>query len=223
MEKKQSSEYQVNWDDAKISFFSGLVEGRDVLDVGMVQHETEKVGIDTWLHRALCLKSGTILGLDIDSEGVEYLNKSGFNAVCEDAQNFSIGRTFEVITAGDLIEHLDNPGGFLECAKAHLAPGGKLILSTPNPFWWKTYLHVLIKGSSCPHPEHTCWYCERTLTQLLERHGYRVERLEYGTVYILSTLYQKLTKFINTVMPLPNRFRHNTIMLVAKVCDSSEA
>ena len=203
--------------DSKISFFSKIVEDLNVLDIGVVQHENEKVDTSTWLHRALCLRSKKILGLDIDQGGVEYLNEKGFEVVYADAQNFHIGKTFDVVTAGDLIEHLDNPGGFLDCVKEHLNANGLLALSTPNPFWWKTWIHVLIKGYSCPHPEHTCWYCERTIIQLLERHGYYVEHFEYGTVYILETFFQKLTKIINTLIPLPQRFRHNTIMIKARV------
>ena len=210
-------ESKIDWSDVKIRFFSQIVENNNVLDVGVVQHEMNKVDNGTWLHRALCIKSKKIVGLDIDLNGVNFLKERQFNVIHADAQNFELERNFDVITAGDLIEHLDNPGGFLECVKAHLSPGGRLAISTPNPFWWKTYLHVLIKGSSCVHPEHTCWYCERTLIQLLQRHNFRIERLEYGTVYILSTFFQKMTKLINTIIPLPARFKHNTIMLVAKL------
>ncbi len=217
MKKVEVEEEKVDWSDVKINFFSHLAEDNEVLDIGVVQHELEKIENSTWLHRALCSKSEKILGLDIDLTGVNSLNDRGFNVIHADAQYFQLGRKFDVITAGDLIEHLDNSGGFLECVKKHLKPNGIFAVSTPNPFWWKTYLHVLIKGNSCPHPEHTCWYCEQTLTQLLERHGFSVERLEYGSVYILSTTYQKLTKFINRFLFLPNRFRHNTILVVAKL------
>lgn len=217
MTNNEIAEDKVDWKDVKINFFSQLAEGKNVLDIGVVQHELEKVDNRTWLHRALCIKSKKILGIDIDLEGVNSLNNRGFNVVHADAQAFELENKFDVIIAGDLIEHLDNPGGFLECVKKHLDTDGIFAVSTPNPFWWKTYLHVLIKGNSCPHPEHTCWYCEQTLIQLLERHGLHVERLEYGTVYILSTFYQKLTMYINRIFPLPDRFRHNTIMLVAKL------
>ena len=208
-------ENKVEWSDVKIEFFSQLAQGRDVLDIGVVQHAIDKFENSTWLHRALCIKANKIVGLDIDKEGVESLVDRGFDVVCANAQDFDLGKQFEVIIAGDLIEHLDNPGGFLECVKTHLRPDGIFAVSTPNPFWWKTFLHVLIKGNSCPHPEHTCWYCEKTLTQLLDRHGLSVTRIEYGTVYILSTTFQKITKVINKVIPLPDRFRHNTIMITA--------
>ncbi len=217
MIEEDSNESMVDWNDAKIVFFSKLAEDKNVLDIGVVQHETDKVGKSTWLHRALTIKARKILGIDIDSTGINYLKSKKFNVILADAQDFRLDETFDLVTAGDLIEHLDNPGGFLECVKKHLNPNGRLVISTPNPFWWKTYLHVLIKGGACPHPEHTCWYCEQTLSQLLERHGFEVETIEYGTVYLLTTFYQKMTKLMVMLLPLPDRFRHNTFMLVAKM------
>jgi SAM-dependent methyltransferase len=214
-----SVENNIDVTDVKISFFSEIVRGKNVLDIGVVQHDNTKADTSTWLHKALCAKAKNILGLDIDHRGVDFLQDKGFKVVYADAQDFHLGKTFEVITAGDLIEHLDNPGGFLECVKEHLKPHGVLVLSTPNPFWWKTWIHVLVKGNSSPHPEHTCWYCECTIAQLLERHGFYIESFEYGTVYILTTFFQKLTRAINTILPVPGRLRHNTMLLTARLRD----
>lgn len=219
MNDKEPLQNDVDVSDAKIRFFSEIVKGKNVLDIGVVQHDLEKVNMMTWLHRAIFLSADNVLGMDIDQQGVIFLNDKGYDVIYADAQAFDLDRTFDVITAGDLIEHLDNPGGFLESVKKHLGKEGVLVISTPNPFWWKTWIHVLVKGNASPHPEHTCWYCEKTIQQLLMRHGYRIDRLEYGTVFILATFFQRLTKLINTIVPLPARFRHNTMMLVAKVND----
>ncbi len=42
------------------------------------------------------------------------------------------GRTFSVVVAIDVIEHLTNPLSFLKCAADSLVPGGYLIIRTPN-------------------------------------------------------------------------------------------
>ena len=44
----------------------------------------------------------------------------------------TVGRTFDAITAVEIIEHLENPRHFIRHCFALLNPGGKLILSTPN-------------------------------------------------------------------------------------------
>lgn len=205
--------------DAKIKFFTSVVKGRRVLDVGVVQHSVAAFDFDTWLHREIVQSSSSCLGLDIDIDGVDELKRRGFNVIQGDAQDFKLGETFDIITAGDLIEHLHNFGGFLSSCKEHLREDGVVAISTPNVFWWKTFLHVLFLGDSNPHPEHTCWFCEKTLKQTLARHDFEIVELRYDSVYILRTPIQHLTRVLTATMLrlLPVRFRHNTILCVARV------
>ena len=207
----------IDYRDTKIQFFLPLVKDKCVLDIGVVQHEREKYQHGTWLHRAIKESSKDCVGLDIDQDGVNFLKKDGYHVVNADAQSFDLGVKFDVVVAGDIIEHLSNVGGFLDSVKKHLSPNGILALSTPNQFWWKTYLLVAAKGNAKPHPQHTCWFCEKTLEQVLTRHGFEIVSISYGTVYNLATFNQRMTKRINTVLLLPNRFRHNTIMITAKI------
>jgi len=41
--------------------------------------------------------------------------------------------SFDTVLAGEIVEHLDDPYRFLRDCRALLAPGGRLVLSTPNP------------------------------------------------------------------------------------------
>lgn len=44
----------------------------------------------------------------------------------------SIGRLFDVVTAIEVIEHLESPAHFLRQCGRLLAPGGEIVLTTPN-------------------------------------------------------------------------------------------
>jgi SAM-dependent methyltransferase len=57
------------------------------------------------------------------------------------------GRRFDVVFCGEVIEHVFNPDALLEDLRAILAPGGLLILSTPNLAYWVNRL-LLIVGIS---------------------------------------------------------------------------
>jgi len=212
---------RVNIKDCKIAFFSELARGKDVLDMGVLQHEMEKVDNPNWLHRAVVDASKSCVGLDIDQPGVKALRDKGFEVVCADAQNFDLGRSFDVVAAGDLIEHLDNVGGFLDCVRKHVRPGGVFALSTPNPFWWKTFVHVLLTGRAVVHEQHTEWLCPQTAEQILNRHGFRVSQIEFGSVYSMNTIIQRITWLLDHVIPLPRRLRLNTIMLTAAPVDKT--
>jgi 2-polyprenyl-3-methyl-5-hydroxy-6-metoxy-1,4-benzoquinol methylase len=207
---------KIDYDDAKISFFLPLIRNKKVLDIGVVQHDLSKYNDPKWLHRAICRHSNHAVGIDIDQNGVQFLIDKGYNVIPADAQNFDLNEKFDVVIAGDLLEHLSNTGGFIDSVKRHLKPHGLLAVSTPNPFWWKTLLKVVLIGDPVPHPQHTCWFCEKTIVQLLERQGLSVRKIKYDTIYNLITLSQKVTKIINTAIPLPPRFKHNTLMVIAK-------
>jgi predicted SAM-dependent methyltransferase len=85
-----------------------------------------------------------------------------------------LNQSYDVIVAGEIIEHLENPGLFLRNMRRHLKPQGKLILSTPNPFYqgqtWKIWRY----GRPQNHEEHTHWQDPQTLSQLLARTGFAV-------------------------------------------------
>lgn len=40
--------------------------------------------------------------------------------------------TFDLVTSMEVVEHVTDPAGFIACLTARLAPGGLMILSTPN-------------------------------------------------------------------------------------------
>lgn len=207
---------EVDRSDAKIQFFTSLVKGKKVLDLGVVQHDLAKYEVGTWLHRAIVEASKDCTGLDIDREGVKFLRNKGYKVVYGDAQDFDIGEKFEVIVAGDLIEHLSNFEGFLSSVAKHLTSDGVFSISTPNPFWWRHAVKVFLYGGADPHPQHTCWFCDRTLEQLLNRHGFEIEEIRYNSIYDLSTLPQRITRLATRFLWLPDVLKHNTIMLVAK-------
>jgi len=112
------------------------------------------------------------LGIDIVPDEIERRRREGYNAVVADAQTFDLGRTFDVIVAADLIEHLANPGAFLARAREHLKPGGLLAIVTPNALSLNNALKSLAGLRVRVNPEHTCWYDRTTLRQLLARFGF---------------------------------------------------
>jgi len=113
------------------------------------------------------------MGIDISAENIEKMRSLGFdNLLVADAQSFSLDQRFDTITAGELIEHLENPGAFLRTAAAHLAPGGRIVLTTPTPFGLMNLAYAFYKfPKTCSNGEHVSWFCPTTLHQLASRVG----------------------------------------------------
>ena len=156
----------------RIEFILDKVRGRTVLDVGCVDHEACKEEEEQWLHGLICQEAASVVGLDIEREEVEKLLARGYEVVCGDAETVDLDQRFEVCVAGELIEHLGNPLGFLRNMRRHLKAGGEIILTTPNPFYPKRLLEILVAGEAAVHPQHTTWYCPRTLGTIMRRAGF---------------------------------------------------
>jgi 2-polyprenyl-6-hydroxyphenyl methylase/3-demethylubiquinone-9 3-methyltransferase len=51
---------------------------------------------------------------------------------------------FDLVTSLEVIEHVADPGAFLKALAARLAPGGLMILSTPNATGWSKLLMITL-------------------------------------------------------------------------------
>lgn len=185
--------------DLALRFAMRYAKGRSVLDIGCVQHNPENYKSKYWLHKALKSISIDLIGLDLYKDGVLRLQSLGYNIIVADAQDFDIGRTFDVIVASQIIEHLENFHGFFESCKRHLSPGGRLLISTPNPWYWRNALKAVLGIEVANNPEHTSWLCVRTLRQLARRHGMDVGEVVFGSRYLRDRL-----------MPLPRGWKHTS-------------
>ena len=151
----------------RFDLVSPLITGKSVLDVGCAS----RYGKPDWIHGLLSEQVTDLVGIDIDEKTIRELQGKGFTARLADAQNFDLGRTFDTVFAGELIEHLGNVEGFLQSARRALAPGGRLVLTTPNAFYVGNFVYRW-GGHGQVHPEHTCWFCEDTLRAVIRRSGF---------------------------------------------------
>ncbi len=159
----------------RVKWIVSNTAGPRVLDVGCAGYLPDPRS-PSWLHGELRRRFPKVTGIERDGKTVANLTALGFSDVHQaDAESFRLPERFNTIVAGEVIEHLSNPGLFLDRARAHLAPGGRVIVTTPYVFGLMNTLYGVLKfPRTCPNREHTCWFCLDTLTQLAERHGYRV-------------------------------------------------
>jgi len=80
---------------------------------------------------------------------------------------------FDVVHASHLIEHLNDPAGFLSEVRGLLRPGGLLFLTTPNADGFQARL--LGKAWRSAINDHLYLFSAGTLRSMLERKGFTVE------------------------------------------------
>jgi SAM-dependent methyltransferase len=162
-----------------------FAEGRRVVHVGFVDERRmeDKLERSRWLHERLQKAASSLVGLDVSEEGVRWAREHGFEAHAVDAQSADAVEALgleraEVVIAGEVIEHLDAPGPFLQAMRKLLEPAGILVLTTPNAYRLLNFLSPAT-GVELIHPDHTAWHSPHTLRNLLQRNGWQVEGIAY--------------------------------------------
>lgn len=105
-----------------------LAAGRSVLDAGC----GEGFGTAT-----LAAVARTVVGVDYSADALAAARRAwprpNLRFLQHDLTDLArFPETFELIVNFQVLEHLADPTPFLAALKAHLAPGGRLLLTTPN-------------------------------------------------------------------------------------------
>lgn len=161
------------------------MRGRRTIHLGFVDRglTTERRADGTWLHDLLAASASELVGIDADEAGVALARSLGYDAHRADCQSAAELEDLrlepaDVVVAGELIEHLDRPGDFLDAVRPLLRPDGVIVLTTPNAFRLTNVVGSLLRREVVSS-EHVAWYSWRTLATLLERHGLTVTELAY--------------------------------------------
>jgi hypothetical protein len=166
----------------RVRYIAAACAHRRVLDFGAMDETAwrSKRGRGTWLHEEISRSALSVEGVDnsalVPPEGL----RTAPNAVIRRGDVGDPGRLLaglaeapDVIVAGELIEHLENPLEFLrQIAGSSGLSGKSLILSTPNA----TALHNVLIGLArreSTHHDHLCVLSYKTLTTLCTRAGFR--------------------------------------------------
>jgi SAM-dependent methyltransferase len=119
---------------SRTEYLTGLVRGREILDIGVIEHQIESSSSSRWLHRQLAEAAERCVGVDVLVDEVEELRGRGFDVRCHDLSTGPLDEQFDVIVAGEVVEHLDAPVAVLSSARQMLRTGGRIVVTTPNPY-----------------------------------------------------------------------------------------
>lgn len=147
-----------------------------VLDVGFWG---QAIGIDNpdWVHNILKFQAKEVFGVDLSFDENQLENIRNYKK--QSAENFDFDKKFDVIFAGDLIEHLSNLGLFLDACKRNLKDDGKLIITTPNCFGLFNIIEKMFKREPEVNNDHTAYFNFIVLKKLLEKNGWKVVEEKY--------------------------------------------
>lgn len=147
----------------RVELISEEVKGLDVLDIGCID-------MDKSMHLFNAIKPHAKSVTGVDTQKANGILQGNF-------EKMNLKIKFGCIIAGEVIEHLDNVGLFLDNCKRHLSPDGKLIITTPNSLSIERIVRHIFTGKvkqdsflKANVNEHTCYFTFEVLERLVYRH-----------------------------------------------------
>lgn len=147
------------------------VKGRSCLDIGAVEHDLSYTERPSWKHKQLKEVCTELTGVDILPETVNELNKRGYDIrLCDATSDTHLGKNFDVIVIGDVIEHVSNPIDLIRFAERHLIAKGEIIVKTPNPYYIDNIKRA-ISNEVFVNFEHIAWHTPTMALEIGRRSG----------------------------------------------------
>jgi 2-polyprenyl-3-methyl-5-hydroxy-6-metoxy-1,4-benzoquinol methylase len=172
---------RIRYEPDRAAYLLDQLRNRKVLHVGCSDSPItgRRLAEGSLLHLRLRKVTAEVLGIDIVRDALALMQQHGCNDVqYMDCEHLDLPTKYERILAGDVVEHLNNPGLFLQGAVRHLAPGGELVIGVPSAFSFNT-LRVWGQRREMVHHDHTFYFSPKTLAELCRRHGLLPTRLVF--------------------------------------------
>lgn len=122
------------------------------------------------------LKDNDVLGLDIDSQALDYA-KNNFNMKVEETDLNGewnlLANKFDVVVCAEILEHLYYPNNVLKKIKEVLTSEGVLLGTIPNAFSFKNRIRLLCakkKNTPLNDPTHINHFSWKELEGILSNH-----------------------------------------------------
>lgn len=169
----------------RVEFLLERARGRRVIHLGFVDDSRmeERIAQGSWLHAQLESVADELVGIDVSARGVGSAAAEGYEVFAADLEEpHEVAELVldpaDVVIAGELIEHLSNPGRMLDAVLPLVREDGTLIVTTPNAHALTNVFAGLL-GVELVNSDHVGWQSWWTSRTLLDRHGFRLDEVAY--------------------------------------------
>ena len=167
----------------RVRWLEETVQGDRILDIGYVGEYEEST---THNRIAKGNPDSTLVGVDVKPAVAERVVDT---AVRGDLFRLPFeADSFDSVVFAEVLEHLSEPVAALESIAYVLEPGGRLYLTTPNPFSLYRYLrHYFLSRNLDPEfylgaDDHVQFLDPLSLSNLLKMSGYSIEECTFRNV-----------------------------------------
>ncbi len=171
------------------------------------------VGCGTGANLVLLSQYGAVTGADAYPAALEFCRRRGFSdlRLCPVEQLDFPDESFDLVTAIELLEHLeDDVRGLRECFRV-LRPGGRMLITVPAyQFLWSEHDEAL---------DHYRRYSRRQLAQRLRQAGFAIERMTFCITFLLPLIvaFRLAQRAVRAVAPKRGESKTALIQLPAPI------
>ncbi len=169
----------------RVEFIKNICAGKKTLHLGCTNYPFTEQSLESesLLHFELEKVAGELYGFDFDQRGIDALaalgSKKLYRADLEKLEEVALEETFDVIIAGEMIEHLSNPGLFLSGIQRFMSAETKLVVTTINAYSAFRFLIYGLRGKGGKnepvHPDHVAYYSYKTLSLAISRENLEIQ------------------------------------------------
>ncbi len=204
----------------RVDFIKKACVGKKVLHLGCTNYPYTQESLENnmLLHFEIAEVAGELYGFDFDQKGIDILEEAGvknlFRADLEKLEEVRLDETFDVIIAGEMIEHLSNPGLFLKGIQRFMNARTNLVITTINAYSAMRFMIYGLRGRGGAlepvHPDHVAYYSYKTLSLAIERENLQVRDFLF---YDLGHEHRKFNRWFFNV------FNDVSVKISPHLCD----
>jgi len=162
-----AANFEISWHHRQFFYYEKDLAGKTLLDIGC--------GAGEFLLEAKKAGCG-VYGVDFVAEKIEAARlrfglENVFCVSAFEAAKIFKGKGFDYVTFFEVLEHLEDPVGFIRQVRGLLNPGGRVALSVPN----RGRTLARFDAEDGP-PHHLTRWNIKSVTRLLKLNGFKVVR-----------------------------------------------
>ena len=205
-----------------------MIKDKNVIHVGCSDHIPvikQKISNNSWLHKLITDNAKNCIGIDIDSESIEFIKKETeyhnvfHGDILTDRFEVIDEKNWDYVVFGEIVEHLDNPVNFLKVFKTKYGEKvTRFIITVPSIYNihqfknMKKYLEII-------NSDHRFWFTPYTIAKVLVSAGYSPERIIYANLQSLNIkelIIRKIKKITGIKVGYPFYY-FNTIIITGTI------
>ncbi len=139
------------------------------------------VGCGTGANLEMLANFGEAEGVDVSDDALEFCKQKGLKAHKGLAESLPFAdESFDVVTALDVVEHLDDDIAGLKEMNRVLRTGGKTLIFVPAFMW--------LWGVQDDVSNHRIRYTKKQIVERLEKAGFTIERATYANITFFAPI-----------------------------------